>query len=563
MKRGALPFLLLLALSLSAASTFGFPRIGAGTSVESPGPSALLFNARPYTCPTNYYVAPAAAQGGIGSDSNNGTSAGTPWATINHANAQSLGGGVCVNFAPGLYPISSEQDITNGGASSTFASGSMTQSNTYLVYRCTQLPVDGGSNNCHFQASAAFGQFNDLIFILKAANFIMFDGFEFDGNGNGTTTNINTGDCIATDSGHTSPHTGTTGPAHHVWFMNSIAHDCGGAGFSLGNTEWTWVLHNIARNNSYYDTDGGITQESGIDYAAACAIGASCWTGTNPSSGSYTPTSFDTAWSDIGSTVNHNVIMWNVMHDNTLQPADRTFTQAATDGNCLIMDTFDVNSYAPSTLIAFNVAYHCGGRGFHVFNSNSIVMYNNTAFDTVTDYCISQGFGTGATFGDLNDAANGPTSDSDNGTFVNNIAYHPTNYSGNASVNCPSGSSGTWTVYGYGLLTDGGNVSGMVFTNGLYYGANPSNTCNGTSPGSCQLYDNGSSVFSCTANSNACTNSPGFVNATGGSVNHNFALSSGSAAIGSGTQITFPWDSWATRQSVDKGACYHTLGTCP
>jgi hypothetical protein len=526
-------------------------------TVQKPGPSAALFANPPYACVRNYYVAPAPAQGGIGSDSNNGTSPSTPWTTIAHADAQNLGGGTCVNFAAGLYPLSFEQDITNGGTSSNFASGSATQTNTYLVYRCETLPVDGGTSNCHFQASTGLGQYNMLIFLLKTANYVMFDGFEFDGNGNGTTSDVNTGDCFASTSGHTSPHTGTTGPGHHIWIMNSIAHDCGGAGISFGQTEWAWTLHNITRNNSYYDTDGGVTQESGIDYVLACNIGASCWVGTNPSSGIYTPTAFDQAWSQIGSTVYHNVIMWNVTHDNTLQPSDNTFGQAATDGNCLILDSFNNNSYPAYSLVAFNVSYHCGGRAFHIFSSDNVAMYNNTAFDSVIDYCLDQGFGAGARFGDINDYG------SNNGTYVNNIGDHPANYSGNAATNCPSGSSGTWTTYVWGLFVGGGTQSGMAFTNDLAYGGNPSNTCGGTFPGSCETTDNGGTFFSCTSDMNTCTSNPGFVNATAGSVNHNFALAGGSAAIGAGIQITFPWDPQATAQSVDVGACFHTLTTCP
>ncbi len=52
-----------------------------------------------------------------------------------------------------------------------------------------------------------------------------------------------------------------------------------------------------------------------------------------------------------------------------------------TDGNCIIVDFFDVEStpeYRGSTLVENNVCAENGGRGVHVFNSSNVMVRNNT-----------------------------------------------------------------------------------------------------------------------------------------------------------------------------------------
>jgi hypothetical protein len=63
----------------------------------------------------NWYVAPSPAQGGIGSDTNNGLSAATPFATISKV-ASVIGPGQTAEFATGTYPTSV---ITTASGTST------------------------------------------------------------------------------------------------------------------------------------------------------------------------------------------------------------------------------------------------------------------------------------------------------------------------------------------------------------------------------------------------------------------------------------------------------------
>src|SRR5271165_5817649 len=109
----------------AAAPTSSMP--ASREAANAPGPSAALFDKPYYKCATNYYVA------STGSDSNNGTSPGTPWLTLQHANdSLPVGGaaaGSCINMAPGSYP---------GGVSLT-TGGARASSDGYVVYRCMSL----------------------------------------------------------------------------------------------------------------------------------------------------------------------------------------------------------------------------------------------------------------------------------------------------------------------------------------------------------------------------------------------------------------------------------------
>ena len=73
----------------------------AADAAGGPGTSLGLFNHPYYTCVKNYYVATN------GSDANNGTSPGTPWLTLQHANDTGRTAGDCVNVAPALTAMAS------------------------------------------------------------------------------------------------------------------------------------------------------------------------------------------------------------------------------------------------------------------------------------------------------------------------------------------------------------------------------------------------------------------------------------------------------------------------
>ena len=94
--------------------------------------ATMMFFTLSAAAQNQYYVSTS------GSDSNNGTSASTPWRTCSHAvSAFNLGaGGAVINFAPGNY---SETCSLNRGGSST---------SVRLALKCTEQLVPGGNNNC-------------------------------------------------------------------------------------------------------------------------------------------------------------------------------------------------------------------------------------------------------------------------------------------------------------------------------------------------------------------------------------------------------------------------------
>jgi hypothetical protein len=300
-------------------------------SVQDPGPSLALFNSPVYTCVRNFYVATT------GRDSNNGTSPSTPWLTLRAANTASRQPGDCVNVAPGTYNMAGIGVNHGGNASSPTG---------YVVYRSSTMGA------AHLRASSSTNAF-----VAIQANYVMFDGFEIDGNANTAFL------CFVT-----GPDAGFN--AHHVWLTNSATHGCGLSGIQLNSTEYIWVIHNHTYNNS--STSGFMG--SGISIFEPLVVSG------------YTPTAMDLAWSPY-----HIIINYNVSHDN-LNPQNGG---ATTDGNGIILDDWQHTQHAPNTnyapdgLVVGNLAYHNGGKGIQLFNVQSAnpgtLIANNTAYNNNFD----------------------------------------------------------------------------------------------------------------------------------------------------------------------------------
>jgi len=301
---------------------------------ETPGPSGALYANPPYACTANRYVATT------GSDSNNGTSPSTPWATLGHATSQALASGTCVNIATGTYSISGVT-LSHGGTTSSPTG--------YVVYRCQAL------SGCVFRENTS--NVNSFFDIQPTGNYLIFDALELDGNNNNVY-----GACI------TSSRPGG-GPAHHLWIINSVIHGCGLSGVQFNNSEWYWILHNKVYNNSSSDTSGSFG--SGISvYEPEILSG-------------YTPSTMDNQWSP------YTVVMaYNVAHDNF---NCQTCGSGNTDGNGIIFDDWLHTQNTPNTPFAHqglafgNITYHNGGWGINVFSSVNAVVVNNTSYNNFWD----------------------------------------------------------------------------------------------------------------------------------------------------------------------------------
>jgi parallel beta-helix repeat protein len=469
-----------------------------------PGPSAAFFANPPYTCVNNYYVATS------GSDSNSGTQA-SPWLTIQHADTAAGGrvAGDCINVAPGTYAAGVQP--TPGG--------NLAAPTGYVVYRCQTL--DG----CKITASGgnADPAFN-VVSTGSGPNYLVLDGFELAA---ATKTLYGVGTGVYFPNGVDTG--GNT--SHHIWIINDIVHGFGQSGVDMGGGEYIYFIHNLSYGNT---NEACSAQGSGFGMVIARAFAG------------YTPTAVDLAWAPF-----RNVIEFNVAHDNIINQCGTASNPYDTDGNGIIIDTFNNAGgtnvdYPYQTLVANNVSYNNGAKGIHIFRSNHVTVANNTAYDNNLDP-----FNSGIGRGEI-DSFYG-----ENNVIINNIAY-PIPAASASDPRCQGVDYTATSPYTCPLMTnvafDGASTPGTVsnvWSNNISFGGAPPY---GWGPdGNIMLAPD---TINCSTGSlpNQCNVDPKFVSVTGS----NFALQPGSPAIGYGqTQPYLP------ASAVDAGACPSVLLTCP
>jgi hypothetical protein len=473
--------------------------------VQKPGPSADLF-ANPYfTCVNNYYISTS------GSDSNNG-SAGSPWLTLQRADSTPRAPGDCINVAPGTY---NGMTLSKGGNAATPTG--------YVVYRCQTLDgctINGNAGPNHN------GGFSLSYGASKVANYIIIDGFVIVGPGSARGPygwGINA-----------AAVNGRPPSSHHVWVLNNIIHGFSQTGVEMATSEYFYTVHNTIYDNALSTCDA---QGSGIAYFTPYALP------------NYTPTADDQTNPNplIGSfergdgTFFHNVVEWNVVYNNALTQCGTVSNPTNTDGNGIIMDTFQQYNYSNPTLIAFNVTYNNGGGGVHVFYSQGVTVANNSCYNNYIDPADK------AAWRGCIDSA-----DSYNGTYINNIAVAIPVVVSNCQYNLAP-----YTMWNSAVLaspsqapydTWSNNITDMIGTG-----------CNGE-----LAILKGNASYSATANKKSTSpmwidvGSTSFGTETTQPVGTNFALQSDSPAIGYGLT-----ERYLPAQSVDVGACSSTLAVCP
>jgi parallel beta-helix repeat protein len=199
-------------------------------------------------------------------------------------------------------------------------------------------------------------------------NYIKIMGFEITSTADGSGIHVGSGN-------------------HHTQIFKNEIHDSGCGGVSGQETDYLHIENNIIYRNSFRSP----FLCSGISIYQAVPLDS------KPGF--------------------HNIIRGNTSFANENKRVKEDGT--VTDGNGIIIDDFrhtqgqkKLPKYTAATLVENNIVFDNGGRGIHVFQSDNVVVRNNTAFKNLKS-------------GNLHGTTNGELSAffSSNVRFYNNIAY--------------------------------------------------------------------------------------------------------------------------------------------
>ena len=301
-----------------------------------------------------YYVSP------FGSDvTNNGTSQATPFKTLQKASNLTEPGDI-VYAMDGTYQVQGNKDILHISRSGT--------ASNWIMYAA--LP--GHNPKLKLSKFDAIG--------VWGADYIVIQGFEIEGNNKEVTLEYAL-DQKANDTNRITTSTGIsvhrnywgTDPnnyAHHIIVRNNHVYDCSGGGIGANSADYVLIENNKVHHNAYY--------------SPWAMSGISLFKNFN----------FD------------NSTKYKMIIRNNISYANRNFVPFVhfppptriTDGHGIIVDTNKdsikmVNGnkttalYTGRTLIANNLTYLNGGRGFNLYKSNHIDVVNNVTYrdgDTLT-----------------------------------------------------------------------------------------------------------------------------------------------------------------------------------
>ncbi len=310
----------------------------------------LLFGFLVATSPADaaiYYVSVS------GSNANAGTSAGSPFATLQYA-AGLTNPGDTVLVMDGTYT----NDAPGDNILFVSRSGAASAPIVFAAYP-GQHPV--------LQYSDSWAA------IRVSANYIVLDGFEIIGNAAQISpfygflhvfdllNPVTNGDGIDVNQ----PASGVI--THHVTIRNMLIHDIPGGGIAVDQSDYVTVQNNVIYDTSNWSPYG----DSAISFYEAQDVD--------------------------GNTGVKDIIAYNTAFDNVeFLPCSCQNFQVISDGNGIIVDD-NLNSqgdgvaYGGRTLVAYNISYGNGGSGIHAFSSQHVDIVNNTAYDNNLTSSIDEG----------------------------------------------------------------------------------------------------------------------------------------------------------------------------
>jgi hypothetical protein len=385
----------------------------------------LLFTLASPAWATTYFLAPAASGG---NDSNNGTSASTPWLTPNHA----------VNCGDVILAAACTYTDTNF-AGGHWGTVTCPAGNNVAWLKC--LTFDA----CKITVSGSFNEMD------VTSSYWGVQGWEI-------TATSNTNQCF-----EAYPPGSTT--IHHIIYANNVANGCYDGGFGAGPAGNAGVDYYVIIGNIVYNAaQGSNSCNSGIDL--------------------YEPKQSDTAAGT------HIYIAGNFTWSNS-NPSTCA-GGAPTDGEGILIDTPDgsqggTTPYTQQIVIKSNIVLANGGRGIEVFNNTAgsshatiYVEYNTVWGNNLDTNDVPGG-----------DCGNIMVSSAQNTTVLNNIAVPTTAATCGTHNNYAfyvSASNGTvainnnWGNSAFGFNGGSNTSPGFSYGAGNVFGTNP-NFSNATTPG--------------------------------------------------------------------------------
>ncbi|MEV7910730.1 sigma-70 family RNA polymerase sigma factor [Streptomyces griseus] len=309
------------------------------TATPSPVDARVLRTSLPAKAPTpTYFVSPG------GNDSNPGTSAGSPFRTLQKA-ADTAGPGDVVAAMNGTYtePRKGSNVLTvkrsgRPGAPITFMA--------YPGHRPVLHPKTA------WNGISVYGASHIVIKNLEVkGNNAALSLADAERSSSKTDPTYNT-NCISVEKNRESGAF-----PHHVEITGNLVHDCAGGGISAIEADHVTITGNHVHSNAWFTVYG----TSGISIL------------TPRDSGGADPRTYRIR------------ITGNRVHDNETK-VKWEGCRCYSDGNGIIVDTTKGDpergrpAYNGRTLVANNISYDNGGSGIHAYKSQHIDIVHNTAY---------------------------------------------------------------------------------------------------------------------------------------------------------------------------------------